>query len=363
MKPYYQRGPVTLLCADVREGLASLPDESVQCIVTSPPYWGLRDYGVPGQIGLEPTLAEYISGMVDVFGACRRVLRRDGTLWLNVGDTYHNPQTNGGVGRNSTINSTRTHAAFREGQRAARIGRNPKAGQEHADVAEAPQRVRQAGLKPKDLCGVPWRLALALQDDGWYLRSDIVWHKPNSMPESVKDRPTKAHEYVFLLARGPRYFYDAAAISERATYREPNAPDKIRSPHGQGFTRRARRGKNEHSGHQRYAGFNDRWAQRETRAMARNARSVWSIATQPRRENHFAAFPDELAGRCIRAGSPWGGAVFDPFAGRGTTLIVAAQLGRSAIGIELSPKYCSFAAIALDDVLLPLIDGAAEASR
>jgi len=257
-------GAATILHGDCLEVLATLPAESVHCCVTSPPYWGLRDYGVPGQFGLEPTVGEYIAKLVDIFREVRRVLRHDAVLWLNLGDC----------------------------------------------------------LKDKQLQGVPWRVAFALQDDGWWLRSDIIWAKPNPMPESVRDRPTKAHEYVFLLAKSPTYYFDAAAVREphsRSWWNEiPSRPGNPDRKDGGG-----RQGCNETAG--------------------RNIRSVWTIATSPYADAHFATFPPELARRCILAGCPIDGVVLDPFAGAATTLLVADRLQRRSIGIELNPAYVAMA--------------------
>jgi len=331
----------TILHADVMDGLRSLPDRSVHCIITSPPYWGLRDYGVEGQIGLEPSPEEYVQKIVAVFREAWRVLRDDGTLWLNLGDCY-----------------ARSRSAW--------------------------------GLKAKDLVGIPWRVAFALQADGWYLRSDIIWAKPNAMPESVRDRPTKSHEHVFLLAKQARYFYDADAIREESHYRAPK---------GSG------------TGRGRYSG--DEMGSVPSggvsaNPLGRNRRTVWEIATQPMPEAHFATFPEKLVEPCIRAGTsdrgccpecgaPWRRVVeiersdvprynsksagrrdcnygdsdsttlrarkivvrevgwqpsctcgceetvpcivLDPFVGSGTVNLVAHDLGRSSVGIELNEKY------------------------
>jgi DNA modification methylase len=262
---------------DVRDKLAEFPDASVQCVVTSPPYWGLRDYSVPGQIGLEPTPEEYVATMVDVFREVRRVLRDDGTVWLNMGDSYvSNPMQDGRSGPNARVGST-----------VAGVQRNVSG-------------VR--GLKPKDLVAIPWRLAFALQADGWYLRSDIIWAKPNPMPESVTDRPTKAHEYVFLLTKSARYFYDADAVREplhpivaAAAERYANDPS----------LRDARRMGN-------IGAAPDRNDSRKTvhvdnnafvNPAGRNLRSVWNIPTEPFPEAHFATFPKALVEPCIKAGT------------------------------------------------------------
>jgi DNA modification methylase len=322
---------VRILNCDVMDGLAQLPDESVHCVVTSPPYWGLRDYGVDGQIGLEPTPAEFVSRMVEVFREVRRVLRDDGTLWLNLGDSYNTQQA-----------GNKTPSGFSQTRPSRVSGNGDQETVKHG-------RGLINGLKPKDLIGIPWRVALALQADGWWLRSDIIWSKPNPMPESVTDRPTKAHEYVFLLTKSERYFYDADAIKEAASYAGPNAPGSISSPYGQGFTRRSRDDrarKNEQQADRRRAGFNDRWDAAEAAGdapLARNKRSVWQIATAPFAEAHFATFPPELPEICIKAGCPKGGTVLDPFGGAGTTGLVADRLQRNAVLIELNPEYAAMA--------------------
>lgn len=292
-----------LLVGDCREMLRTLPDESVHCVVTSPPYWGLRDYGHDDQLGLEPTPELYVEHMVEVFREVRRVLRRDGTLWLNLGDSYS------GSGKGAWANKD-------GGQKEVYI---PDPDSPQALLPKVPD-----GLKPKDLVGIPWRVAFALQADGWYLRSDIIWAKPNPMPESVRDRPTKAHEYVFLLSKSERYYYDADAIAEKALGGEvaPNpSPDKV-----------ARLTPN--------MGTNGTGASTLRGSDGtRNARSVWTIATHRYHGAHFATFPPELAERCILAGCPKGGTVLDPFAGSGTTGMVATGHGRHAVLIELNPDY------------------------
>ena len=276
---------VRIITGDCRDVLKTLPDESVHCVVTSPPYWGLRDYGVSGQMGLETTPAEFVAGMVGVFAEVRRVLRADGTLWLNLGDSY----AGGGCGS-------------REAERWPKQSRN-----DHM----ATHAKKHSGLKTKDLVGAPWRVAFALQADGWYLRSDIIWSKPNPMPEGVTDRPTKAHEYIFLLSKSERYFYDAAAI------REPLTEVSV--------LRAARANTGTHAPGQVQDG--------------RNKRTVWEVATQPFSEAHFATFPPALIEPCILAGCPRGGVVLDPFGGAGTTGLVADRLGRDAVLIELNPAY------------------------
>jgi DNA modification methylase len=335
---------VRILEGDVRERLADLPDASVQCCVTSPPYYGLRDYGVSGQIGLEPTLAEYIATMVDVFRDVRRVLRNDGTLWLNIGDSYARTQeSNVPQTKNKPVAyPLHTKAGSSDGL----VGRSERPG----------SRSSSDGMKPKDLMMVPARLALALQDDGWYLRSDIIWHKPNPMPESVTDRPTSAHEHILLLAKRARYYYDADAI------REPLAASSVarlaQDIEGQEGSHRANGGAktngtmkavrtDKQRGHgRRHDGFNDRWdamPKDEQQANGANARNVWTIATRAWKEAHFATFPPEIPRRCIKAGSKPGDTVLDPFGGSGTVGLEADRLGRDAILIELNPEYAAMA--------------------
>lgn len=288
-----------IIPGDCIAGLRTLPDASVHCCVTSPPYWGLRDYGHDGQIGLEETPEAYVARMVEVFREVRRVLRDDGTCWVNLGDSYN--AYNGNRGNSTSFQSATEDAC-------------PSLPSGHGLSAK--------GLKNKDLCGIPWRVAFALQADGWWLRQDIIWHKPNPMPESVRDRCTKAHEYVFLLSKSERYFYDAEAVSEAAIcerMRGPaHHPDVILTNGNSGLARR---------------GFTG----------TRNRRSVWTVTTKPYSGAHFAVMPPDLVEPCIKAGCPEGGTVLDPFAGSGTTLAVAAELGRNAIGCELNPDYIALA--------------------
>jgi site-specific DNA-methyltransferase (cytosine-N4-specific) len=256
-----------------------LADLSIQCCVTSPPYWGLRDYGITGQLGTEPTPSEYVSNMVVVFREVWRVLRQNGLLWLNLGDSYHNVRThnNGGVPTNTVH-----RGGSRDGmENFTRHNRNKKL----------------AGLKEKDLIGIPWRVALALQADGWYLRSDIIWSKPNPMPERVVDRPTKSHEYVFMFSKSTRYLYHAKAITDMSSAGDSK----------------------------------------------RNARSVWTINTQSYHGVHFATMPETLARRCILAGSSAGDLVLDPFVGSGAVTRSAIWLGRKAVGCDLNMRYLTIA--------------------
>lgn len=289
---------VRIINADVMDGLAQLYDESVHCVVTSPPYWGLRDYGNAGQLGREPTLGEHVEAMVRVFREVRRVLRKDGTLWLNYGDSY--------AGHNAP--------GWRPGNETKNNGASNKNGVGYVQ-----------GLKPKDLCGVPWRIAFALQADGWWLRQDIIWSKPNPMPESIKDRCTKAHEYLFLMAKSERYYFDAEAISEEGSGR---CPGNVNYRYD-GL-----------AGHETKGGI---LAQSQIPQLTRNKRSVWEVATQPFPEAHFATFPPALIEPCIKAGTAIGGTVLDPFGGSGTTGLVADRLKRNAILIELNPEYAAMA--------------------
>jgi DNA modification methylase len=298
--------------------LRTLPDRSVHCCVTSPPYWGLRDYGVSGQLGLEATPQVYVSRMVDVFREVRRVLRDDGTLWLNLGDSYAANRAYQVPSR--LMNGDATNAAQ------AADGHGMKA----TDI----------GLKPKDLVGIPWRVAFALQEDGWYLRQDIIWHKPNPMPESVTDRCTKAHEYIFLMAKSERYYYDQGAAKEGCA----SGPSDIKK-----MVEKKNRidAKHFHQDPGAMPAANPRTNVGNKRAVGspdgRNRRSVWTVATHSFSGAHFATFPPDLIRPCILAGCPEGGIVLDPFFGAGTTGVVATQLGREFLGIELNPQYVELA--------------------
>lgn len=332
-----------LLVGDVREKIAELPEASVQTCVTSPPYFGLRDYGVDGQIGLEPTPDAYVAAMVEVFRGVWRVLRDDGTVWLNLGDSYNNRAKVRETSHQPALND---FVDDRWSERAARGG--------------CRMSLTTGGLKEKDLIGIPWRVAFALQADGWYLRSDIVWSKPNPMPESVQDRPTKAHEYVFLLSKSASYYYDADAIREKYSastlrqFEDGYDGQATKDYEGTGAQnpsdvkrRIIERARNKQRGHgRRHDGFNDRWdnlPKSEQTMFGANCRSVWQIATQPYHDAHFATFPEALPERCIKAGSRVGDTVLDPFTGSGTTGAVAIRLGRQFVGIELNPEYAKLA--------------------
>lgn len=344
-----------LMIGDVREQLALLDADSIDCVVTSPPYWGLRDYGVEGQIGLEPTLAEHLAVMVQVFSLVKRVLKPTGTLWINYGDCY------------ATSPNGRSAAATKA------------AGNDDRTFRDKPFSTVQGVLKPKDLCMVPNRLAIALQEAGWWVRSEIVWGKTNPMPDSVKDRPGTAHEKIFMLTKSARYWYDAEAVrlspapatvirlaqdidaqtgSSRANggtrSERPMKAVRGRSTHGRHTLGEAIPASEQrekirasdvadprHTGHINHTGI-----EKTPRGEGRNLRNyepapleVWPIATKPFSEAHFATFPPELAERCILAGCPAGGVVLDPFGGAGTTALVAERHGRHAILIELNPEY------------------------
>ncbi len=289
---------------DCRTILRNLLPQSVHTCVTSPPYFGLRDYGTADQIGLEQTPQDYIAALVAVFAEVHRVLRDDGTLWVNIGDSY---------------------ASYRDGKATPDTTRNGGTG---TLVSKGKASNRSAttfvgtAIKHKDLIGIPWRLAFALQDAGWYLRQDIIWHKPNPMPESVKDRCTKAHEYIFLLAKQPRYYFDHVAMQEPA----------VRGACGSSFVS----GKT--AQHQPNASTKTR-----VEDGSRNRRSVWSVNTKPFKGAHFATFPATLIEPCVLAGCPVGGTVLDPFFGSGTTGLVAQQHGRNYVGVESNPEYVKIA--------------------
>lgn len=347
----FKTGHVVVHLGDALAVLRSMPSDSVDCIVSSPPYFALRDYGVAGQLGLEPTPQAWCAALVDVFREARRVLRPTGTAWINVGDSYvASPKGPGGDDK-----STLTPSGVRY-QRSAtpgpgRTGGNAKRGQDRSDLgATANRRGRLGTIKPKDLIGAPWMLALALRDDGWYLRQEIIWHKPDAFPESVRDRPTRAHEQVFLLSKSRTYYYDADAISEpvsESTHARvsQNVAAQVGSWRANGGSKtngpmkavvKAPKMTVPGQGIRNNESFSNALSMPVTR---RNARTVWSIQTAGYAEAHFAVFAPDLPRRCILAGCPPDGTVLDPFAGSGTTLAVARELGRSAVGIELNPEY------------------------
>ena len=287
-----------ILQGDSIEVMKTLDDGSVDMCVTSPPYYGLRDYGVAGQIGLEQTPEEYVAKLVDVFREVKRVLKDDSTLWLNLGDSY--------AGSNNGSNDYREDGAS--------ISKNDNKYGVHKPTSDLPA---------KNLIGIPWCVAFALQADGWYLRSDIIWHKPNPMPESVKDRPTKSHEYIFLLAKNKKYYYDHEAI--KIPSKQPNDD-------------RGARGNRKRFPTEKISGIRGPGVY----PMA-NKRTVWTVNTKPFKGAHFAVFPPKLITPCILAGSREGGVVLDPFCGSGTTGVVSAKFGRDFIGIDLNPEYVKMA--------------------
>lgn len=304
-----------ILTGDALEQLRTLPDESADCVVTSPPYYGLRDYGVAGQIGLEGTPRAYVERLADVFDEVRRVLKPTGTLWLNLGDSYANDSKWGG----STGNK---HAKELHGQTS--IGRTK----------------RRTGLKPKDRIGIPWRVAFELQDRGWYLRDEVIWAKPNPMPEAVKDRTVKSHETVFLLTKAPKYFFAHQAIQEPAEYDGRKKTSTDGAPKYRANRDALAPGRAINSLHARGG---ERWQTDADGNFVRNRRSVWWISPSNFPEAHFATMPPALARLCLLAGCPKGGTVLDPFTGSGTTGAVATRLGLDFIGVELNPEYVALA--------------------
>lgn len=283
-------------------GLKTLETGSVNCCITSPPYYNLRDYGMDEQIGLEETPEAFIAKLVEVFREVKRVLRNDGTLWVNIGDSYNG---SGGQGTKPNILSESNNSA--KGGKAIRLG----------------------NLKPKDLIGIPWMLAFALRADGWYLRQDLIWNKPNPMPESVTDRCTKAHEYIFLLSKSQKYYYDNEAIKEPLKY-----PNETRRPVGsKGAWQLDGREQGENGGGKPYEAYPEK----------ANKRSVWTVTAKPFSEAHFATFSEELIVDCVKAGCPRDGLILDPFMGAGTTALVARSHNRNYIGFELNPEYIAIA--------------------
>ena len=299
-----------IIQGDCVSAMKTMPDGCVQTCVTSPPYWGLRDYGHKDQLGAEKTPEAYVENMVTVFREVRRILRDDGTVWLNLGDSYNAGRDGGHPGGKKQWKPCQEKYASRSG-------------------ANAP------GLKPKDLIGIPWRVAFALQADGWYLRQDIIWNKPNPMPESVTDRCTKAHEYIFMLSKHSHYYYDYEAIQERSVSFNPKLSEKkgMKNIFGnmseRGVTRTTE-------------GLNLKSQSEKTKEL-RHKRSVWTVNTRGYKGAHFAVYPKELIVPCILAGCPVGGTVLDPFTGSGTTAVVALENGRNFIGTELNPEYIKIA--------------------
>jgi len=298
-----------IIIGDSTETLKTFPDDSIDCCVTSPPYFGLRDYDVDGQIGLESNPEAYIERLMNVFNQVHRVLKQNGTFWLNIGDSYNGSGKANGCDLSKYLQSSNK-------------------------AAQKPKPTHVKGLKKKDLIGIPWMLAFALRESGWYLRQEIIWHKPNPMPESVRDRCTKSHESLFLLSKSSRYYFDNQAIMEPAKYDGRKDTTAKGSPKYmqisgtiQGLAKR------EH----------ERWPNKMGTNPARNKRDVWIIPTRPFKGAHFATFPPDLIKPCILAGCPVGGVVLDPFFGAGTTGLVAQQLGRKYIGIDLNADYVRIA--------------------
>lgn len=361
---------IRILLGDVFAALAKIPDNSVDCVVTSPPYWGLRDYGVEGQLGLERSLGEHIDVMVRVFREIRRVLKPSGTLWLNYGDCYATaPNGRSAADTKAAGNDDRS---FRDKpfstvgpiyspnhEPRSRVGQSGNKGSHGADHAG---RIVSGGtLKSKDLCMIPNRLAIALQEDGWWVRSEIIWHKPNPMPESIKDRPGSSHEKVFLLSKSERYYYDHVAVrqplaSASVARLAQNVDAQVGSDraHAGGKTNGrmkavkfgGNKGQGDHGSAARRASGNE-WDPSDGLA---NLRNVWTIPTAAFSEAHFATFPPELVERCLKAGCPKGGQVLDPFGGSGTTALVANGLGIDCTLIELNPAYVEIARKRLNDM-------------
>jgi len=284
-----------IYCGDVLDGLPEIEDKSINCCITSPPYWGLRDYDVKGQIGLEKTPEEYVDNLVKVFREVKRVLRDDGTLWLNLGDTYCGTGSKGDF----------TDPKYSGGRNGQKVALNNEI----------------QGLKPKDLVGIPWMVAFALRDDGWYLRQDIIWYKKNPMPESVTDRCTKAHEYIFLLSKSKKYYFDYEAIQEPTVTKDNSNRDRDNTK------------LNNTPGRTKMGGL------KTNNYEYRNKRSVWEVNLKPFNKAHFATFPENLIVDCVKAGCPEGGIVLDPFMGAGTTGLVSRKLNRNYIGKELKQDY------------------------
>lgn len=353
---------VTIWNGDAFETLRGMHGESVDCCVTSPPYWGLRDYGHADQLGLEESPAAYTDRLVLILREVRRVLKPAGTLWLNLGDSY----AGSGKGPSNAISKQASNVG-------SLISPGRNVGQFAAGQAPTGWLPVPTGLKQKDLVGIPWRVAFALQTDGWWLRSDVIWSKPNPMPESISDRPTKAHEYVFLLSKSERYYFGQDDLREPALWErwgdqtvgpgsnpsgwiKPKTKNELaaefdhRRPVGQTWKERKDNGAPPRHGLDGAAAHGE--SDFAVPALGRNVRSVWEIPTQPYPDAHFAVFPQELARRCILGGCPPGGTVLDPFGGSGTTALVARGLQRKAVLIELSEDYCALAAKRLQQLSL-----------
>ncbi len=317
-----------IIQGDALTELKKMDDESVDCVVTSPPYWGLRDYGAVGQVGLEKTPQEYTRKMVAVFSEIRRVLKSTGTLWLNLGDSYAGGGRGGDIGGKSTL----------------------QGGKKSQEEGKGLKTKVTGGLKPKDLVGIPWRVALALQDDGWYLRQDIIWQKTNPMPESVTDRCTKSHEYIFLLTKKPKYYFDHEAIKEvaRCGHRGSEFHTGKTGKHQLGRSQKVRPSVPKGGFVSKGEPIKGQLAFRSVVEM-RNKRSVWTVSTIPFKGAHFATFPPQLIVPCILAGCPDDGTVLDPFFGAGTVGVVAKRHGRKYIGIELNPEYVALARARIDN--------------
>lgn len=308
---------IDIYSGDCIKSLKNLPEKSINTCVTSPPYYGLRNYGVEGQLGLEQTPEEFTNNLVNVFKQVRRVLRDDGTIWLNLGDSYG---AQNGKGFNTHANNGSTN-------------RSTNMQEKYGNISSHGTMMQRTGLPPKSLIGIPWKVAFAMQEDGWILRQDIIWHKPNPMPESVRDRCTKAHEYIFLFSKNKKYYYDNEAIKEDCitvnSKGEKGKPNSVKS------IGKSVKGLN---GFEIRDGFKNMKAQPK-----KNKRSVWTVATKPYKEAHFATYPPKLIEPCIRAGCPKGGTVLDPFGGSGTTAEVAVNNNCNAILLELNKDYIDLA--------------------
>ena len=337
---------IKILTGDVFACLKTIQDESIDCIVTSPPYWGLRDYGVAGQIGMERTLGEHLEVMVSVFREIRRVLKKEGTCWINYGDCYATAPN--GRSAADTKAAGKDDRSFRD-KPFSTVGQIDRSKRKDSRWGGG-NNPSGGFLKPKDLCMISNRLAIALQDDGWWIRSEIIWHKNNPMPESTRDRPAVAHEKIWMVTKSPRYFYNADAVRTEAVgggrLARPAGWATGKDHSARGWAQEKNQGRamgNKQRGHsRRHAGFNERWdkmTREEQQATGANLKNVWTIATKGFPDAHFATFPPELPEICIKAGCPEGGIVLDPFGGAGTTAVAANRLSRHCILIELNPKY------------------------